>query len=179
GAGARAARPAARPEPARSRGVVRGTARLRTGSGEPRAKGGRVARTHPALHRDRMARPPHLGNNRRHSCQPRPPSRMGRAMSKLPAGESTQRDDLAALVAALGADSVRWVGGAVRDTLLGTPVSDVDAATLHRPDAVMDLLAKANIRAVPTGIEHGTITAVLPNGAVEITTLRRDVSTDG
>ena len=100
-------------------------------------------------------------------------------MSKLPAAEWTQRDDLAALVAALGADSVRWVGGAVRDTLLGTPVSDVDAATLHRPDAVMDLLAKANIRAVPTGIEHGTITAVLPNGAVEITTLRRDVSTDG
>ena len=100
-------------------------------------------------------------------------------MSKLPAAEWTQRDDLAALVAALGADSVRWVGGAVRDTLLGTPVSDVDAATLHRPDAVMDLLAKANIRAVPTGIEHGTITAVLPNGAVEITTVRRDVSTDG
>lgn len=100
-------------------------------------------------------------------------------MSKLPAAEWTQRDDLAALVAALGAGSVRWVGGAVRDTLLGTPVSDVDAATLHRPDAVMDLLAKANIRAVPTGIEHGTVTAVLPNGAVEITTLRRDVSTDG
>ena len=100
-------------------------------------------------------------------------------MSKLPAAEWTQRDDLAALVAALGADSVRWVGGAVRDTLLGTPVSEVDAATLHRPDAVMDLLAKANIRAVPTGIEHGTVTAVLPNGAVEITTLRRDVSTDG
>lgn len=100
-------------------------------------------------------------------------------MSKLPAADWTQRDDLAALVAALGEDSVRWVGGAVRDTLLGAPVSDVDAATLHRPEAVMDRLAKANIRAVPTGIEHGTVTAVLPNGAVEITTLRRDVSTDG
>jgi len=100
-------------------------------------------------------------------------------MTTLPAADWTQREDLAALVAALGPDKVRWVGGAVRDTLLDHPVSDVDAATLHEPQAVMDLLDKAGIRAIPTGIDHGTVTAILPGGNVEITTLRRDVSTDG
>ena len=100
-------------------------------------------------------------------------------MSTLPPADWTQREDLAALVDALGADNVRWVGGAVRDTLLGKPVSDVDAATVHRPEAVIELLGKAGIRAIPTGIDHGTVTAVLPGGPVEITTLRRDVSTDG
>ncbi|TGX46578.1 CCA tRNA nucleotidyltransferase [Sphingomonas naasensis] len=75
----------------------------------------------------------------------------------------------------------RFVGGAVRDALLGNEVTeaDVDIATRHAPEAVMDLLRQAGIRAVPTGIEHGTITAVLASGPIEITTLRRDVSTDG
>ncbi|MEP2234251.1 MAG: CCA tRNA nucleotidyltransferase [Alteripontixanthobacter sp.] len=97
----------------------------------------------------------------------------------LPAAEWTQRSDLARLVEALGADNLRWVGGAVRDTLLNAPVRDVDAATPLRPEAVMDACAKADIRAVPTGIDHGTVTAILPGGPVEITTLRHDVSTDG
>ena len=100
-------------------------------------------------------------------------------MTTLPAAEWTQRDDLAALVAALGADEIRWVGGAVRDTLLGNPVKDIDAATPHEPEAVVRLLGEAGIRTVPTGIDHGTVTAILPGGAVEVTTLRRDVSTDG
>lgn len=100
-------------------------------------------------------------------------------MTSLPAAEWTRRQDLAALVAALGADAVRWVGGAVRDTLLGEEVSDVDAATIHRPEAVIERLTAAGIRAIPTGIDHGTVTAVLPGGTVEVTTLRRDVSTDG
>lgn len=104
---------------------------------------------------------------------------MARAMSTLPSVPWTRREDLAALVAAVGANSLRWVGGAVRDTLLDKPVSDVDAATPHRPEAVMEMLGRANIRAIPTGIDHGTVTAVLPEGNVEITTLRRDVSTDG
>jgi poly(A) polymerase len=104
---------------------------------------------------------------------------MAEAMITLPAAAWTQREDLAALVAALGADEVRWVGGAVRDTLLGHPVSDVDAATLHHPDTVIERLAQAGIRTVPTGIDHGTVTAILPGGPVEVTTLRRDVSTDG
>jgi poly(A) polymerase len=100
-------------------------------------------------------------------------------MATLPAAPWTQREDLAALVRALGAENMRWVGGAVRDTLLGLPVKDVDAATLHRPEDVIARLEQAGIRALPTGIDHGTVTAVLPGGNVEVTTLRRDVSTDG
>jgi poly(A) polymerase len=100
-------------------------------------------------------------------------------MTKLPAAEWTRREDLAALVAALGASEVRWVGGAVRDTLLGHPVKDVDAATTHPPEQTMAQLDKAGIRAIPTGIDHGTVTALLPGGTIEVTTLRRDVSTDG
>lgn len=89
------------------------------------------------------------------------------------------RADIAALVAALGAENARFVGGAVRDTLLGLPVKDLDMATVLPPDEVIRRLEAAGIRNVPTGIEHGTVTAVLPGGPVEITTLRHDVSTDG
>ena len=97
----------------------------------------------------------------------------------LPAADWTKREDLAALVAALGAERIRWVGGAVRDTLLGASVKDIDAATPLLPDDVAAILAEADIKTIPTGIDHGTITALLPGGPVEITTLRRDVSTDG
>ncbi|MEM6826412.1 MAG: CCA tRNA nucleotidyltransferase [Pseudomonadota bacterium] len=97
----------------------------------------------------------------------------------LPQTGWTQRPDLTALTDALGADNVRWVGGAVRDTLLGVDVHDVDAATLHTPERVIELCTAAAIRTVPTGIDHGTVTAVLEGGPVEITTLRRDVATDG
>jgi poly(A) polymerase len=100
-------------------------------------------------------------------------------MPELPMAPWTQRSDLAALVAALGCENVRWVGGAVRDTLLGHEVKDIDAATPLLPDAVIARLNDAGIRTVPTGIEHGTVTALLPGGNVEITTLRHDVSTDG
>jgi len=100
-------------------------------------------------------------------------------MAELPRAEWTRREDLAQLVAALGAGNVRWVGGAVRDTLIDRPVKDIDAATPLTPDEVIARLEKANIRGVPTGIDHGTVTAVLPGGPVEITTLRKDVSTDG
>jgi poly(A) polymerase len=98
----------------------------------------------------------------------------------LPAAPWTQREDLAKLVAALGGPAnARWVGGAVRDTLLGEPVKDVDCATPLEPLDVMRRLNRAGIMTVPTGIDHGTVTAVLSEGAVEITTLRRDVATDG
>jgi poly(A) polymerase len=82
---------------------------------------------------------------------------------------------------ALGGDEglTRYVGGAVRDDLLGLPVSDVDLATRLRPAEVVERLEKAKIKAVPTGIDHGTITAVSDGHTFEITTLRRDVSTDG
>lgn len=97
----------------------------------------------------------------------------------LPQAEWTRRNDLAALMAALGSDNARYVGGAVRDTLLGIAVADIDIATTLLPDEVIERLNQAGIRNVPTGIDHGTITAILPGGPVEITTLRHDVSTDG
>ena len=82
---------------------------------------------------------------------------------------------------ALAADKglTRYVGGAIRDGLLGLPVNDVDLATRLLPDQVVDRLEKARIKAVPTGIDHGTITGVSDGHPFEITTLRRDVSTDG
>ena len=97
----------------------------------------------------------------------------------LAQAEWPHRAGLAALTKALGAQNIRWVGGAVRDALLGVAVHDVDCATLLMPAEVVELCAKAGIRTVPTGIEHGTITAILKDGPVEITTLRRDVATDG
>ncbi|MDC8755137.1 CCA tRNA nucleotidyltransferase [Erythrobacter sp. sf7] len=97
----------------------------------------------------------------------------------LSQAEWPRRQGLAMLTAALGAENIRWVGGAVRDSLLGTDVQDVDCATLLTPDKVIDLCRAAGIRTVPTGIEHGTVTAILKDGPVEITTLRRDVTTDG
>jgi len=73
----------------------------------------------------------------------------------------------------------RIAGGAVRDTLARRPVADIDLATPRPPDQVIAALAAAHIRAVPTGMEHGTVTAVSGGRGFEITTLRRDVQTDG
>jgi poly(A) polymerase len=101
---------------------------------------------------------------------------MGETLSPA---EWTRREDLAALVAALGDGNARYVGGAVRDTLLGIEVKDIDLATPLPPNEVMARLDAAKIGHVPTGIAHGTITAILKGGPVEITTLRHDVSTDG
>ncbi|MBA3864010.1 MAG: polynucleotide adenylyltransferase [Erythrobacter sp.] len=97
----------------------------------------------------------------------------------LTQAEWPHRAGLTALTAALGAAKIRWVGGAVRDGLLGVEVHDVDCATVLMPAEVIDRCARAGIRTVPTGIEHGTVTAILADGPVEITTLRRDVATDG
>ena len=79
---------------------------------------------------------------------------------------------------AYGADA-RFVGGCVRDALSNRPVSDIDIATPDTPETVIQLLQSVGIRAIPTGIEHGTITAVINDKTFEITTLRRDVKTDG
>jgi poly(A) polymerase len=73
----------------------------------------------------------------------------------------------------------RFVGGCVRNSLLNRPIEDIDIATTLTPDQVTEALKEAGIRAVPTGVEHGTITAVAEGQPFEITTLRRDVSTDG
>ncbi len=88
---------------------------------------------------------------------------------------------IAALQAAGGPDAARFVGGCVRDTLLQRdgPDIDIDVATPLRPEAVVTALTRAGLKAVPTGIEHGTVTAVAHGRPVEITTLRRDVVTDG
>jgi poly(A) polymerase len=93
------------------------------------------------------------------------------------------------LLEALGQAGItaRFVGGCVRDALLGRPIADIDLATPARPEEVAAALAKAGIKAVPTGIAHGTVTAVVDSGSTppgpprhfEITTLRRDVETDG
>ena len=73
----------------------------------------------------------------------------------------------------------RFVGGCVRNALLGRDVDDIDIATPLTPDAVTKRLEAAGLGAVPTGIEHGTVTAIASGKPFEITTLRRDVSTDG
>lgn len=74
---------------------------------------------------------------------------------------------------------VRFVGGCVRNTLNGEPITDIDLATVHEPPRVIELLEKAGFKAIPTGIDHGTITAVHGKSVFEITTLRKDVATDG
>jgi poly(A) polymerase len=84
---------------------------------------------------------------------------------------------LAAVLAAL--PDARVVGGAVRDALAARPVADIDLATPMRPEQVTDALRRAGLRAEPTGIEHGTITAITGGRGFEVTTLRRDDRTDG
>jgi poly(A) polymerase len=88
---------------------------------------------------------------------------------------------MARLLKALAADEgmTRYVGGAIRDGLLKHQVNDVDIATRIEPEEVVARLEAAKIKAIPTGIDHGTITAVSGGHPYEITTLRRDVSTDG
>jgi poly(A) polymerase len=78
-----------------------------------------------------------------------------------------------------GGHNARFVGGCVRDALLDLPVRDIDIATPERPKAVMALLRSAGIKALPTSLQHGTITAVTDSHHYEITTLRVDVETDG
>lgn len=85
---------------------------------------------------------------------------------------------LKAVVAALGGE-VRLVGGVVRDTLAGQVTKDIDLATPLLPERVIEKLSAARIKCVPTGLAHGTVTAVVEGRPFEITTLRRDVSTDG
>lgn len=99
----------------------------------------------------------------------------------LPSAVWRSLPGLDALAEALGAQqgAARFVGGAVRDTLLGLPVADIDIATRHAPAEVVARLTSAGIKAIPTGIAHGTITAVSCGTVVEVTTLRRDVATDG
>ena len=72
-----------------------------------------------------------------------------------------------------------FVGGCVRNHLLGKPVKDIDMATIHHPLKVIERLTSAGVRFVPTGLDHGTITAVMEGITFEITTLRKDIDTNG
>ena len=78
-----------------------------------------------------------------------------------------------------GGGEARFVGGCVRDALLKRPVVDVDIAVTDKPDKVIGLLERAGVKAIPTGIDHGTVTAVIGGKSFQITTLRIDVETDG
>ncbi|BCG93296.1 CCA tRNA nucleotidyltransferase [Mesorhizobium sp. 131-2-1] len=85
------------------------------------------------------------------------------------------------LLAALakGGEEVRVAGGAVRNTLLGQPVADIDIATTTLPEETVRRAEAAGFKTVPTGIEHGTVTAIAGGKAYEVTTLRADIETDG
>ena len=76
-------------------------------------------------------------------------------------------------------DMARFVGGCVRSAVLDLPISDIDIATRHRPERTTGLLEGAGIRVLPTGVQHGTVTAVINHEHFQITTLRQDVETDG
>ncbi len=93
--------------------------------------------------------------------------------------DSATRAVMAALEAAGGPDCARFVGGCVRNALIGAPVADIDIATTLKPEATDRAIRTAGLKSVPTGIAHGTVTAVSEHQPFEITTLRRDVSTDG
>jgi poly(A) polymerase len=101
--------------------------------------------------------------------------------ARLPDAAWQHTEGLKKLLAALddAHGGPRYVGGAVRDTLLGLSVSDIDIATVLLPNEVMKRLQDVGIKAIPTGIEHGTVTAAVDGKNYEITTLRRDVATDG
>ncbi len=113
------------------------------------------------------------------------PEQTARTRSSAPPSlkdaEWLKRPETGRVFAALQDPAVetRAVGGAVRDTLLGLPVREIDLATTARPDQVMALARKAGLKAVPTGIEHGTVTVIADGVPFEVTTLRRDVETFG
>jgi poly(A) polymerase len=95
--------------------------------------------------------------------------------------QSHTRAVLGALQAKGGPDCVRFVGGCVRNAVMGIVAADtdIDLATTLTPDEVASALEAAGLRGAPTGVEHGTITAIAEGKPIEVTTLRRDVSTDG
>jgi poly(A) polymerase len=99
----------------------------------------------------------------------------------LAGAEWLTRRETSAVFGALQGDRIetRAVGGAVRNALLGLPVTEIDLATTAEPERVMALAEQAGLKAVPTGIEHGTVTVIADGLPFEVTTLRRDVETFG
>ncbi|MEM9014426.1 MAG: CCA tRNA nucleotidyltransferase [Pseudomonadota bacterium] len=87
--------------------------------------------------------------------------------------------DILSALNAVRDDTARFVGGCVRDSLLGAAPKDYDIATSLTPEAVIKALYDAGLRSAPTGLDHGTVTAIAEKGVAEITTLRKDITTDG
>ncbi len=108
-------------------------------------------------------------------------SRKGRSERRLGEAPWLTSGPLARLMAVLDGDGeeARVVGGAVRNALLGLAVADIDIATTAVPEEVVRRLEAHGFRAVPTGIDHGTVTAIVDGHPFEVTTLRRDTETDG
>ena len=102
-------------------------------------------------------------------------------LPRLADAEWLVRDETRAVFAALAAAgfTTRVVGGAVRNALLGRPVVDIDMATTARPEAIIAAAKAAGLTAVPSGIDHGTVTLLVNRLAYEVTTLREDVETHG
>jgi len=94
-------------------------------------------------------------------------------------GQLLDRAPLKKLFKALAGEEVRVVGGAVRNALLGVEVADIDLAAAALPEVIAAKAAKAGLRVVPTGIEHGTLTLVFDDVHFEVTSLREDIETDG
>lgn len=106
-------------------------------------------------------------------------NKMGRQDKSLIEAEWLHAADLGNVMGALGTDNCRVVGGAVRDSILGRDVKDIDIATIHKPEEASRRLQAAGIKVVPTGIAHGTVTAVVDGRPFEVTTLRHDAETFG
>lgn len=100
-------------------------------------------------------------------------------ITSIPPHKWMKAQSTRAIMEALGDGEALFVGGCVRNALLGRAVDDIDIATKHTPEKVMELLAKADIKTIPTGIDHGTVTAIIDKQGFEITSLRKDVQTDG
>jgi tRNA nucleotidyltransferase/poly(A) polymerase len=107
--------------------------------------------------------------------------RRSSALPPLKDADWLKRPATARVFAALSGPGIetRAVGGAVRNALLGLPVTEVDLATTAVPEETMSLARKAGLKAVPTGVEHGTVTIIADGVPFEVTTLRRDVETFG
>ncbi|KQP42672.1 poly(A) polymerase [Methylobacterium sp. Leaf104] len=105
----------------------------------------------------------------------------GQALDEAGLARLLDRPEVRRVLAALAAEgeATRLVGGCVRDALLGRAGDDIDLTTTLRPQAVMAKVEAAGLRAIPTGIEHGTVTVLAGEAAFEVTTLREDVETDG
>ncbi len=106
-----------------------------------------------------------------------------KAVQKITIPDRVKTDALIRLMALIGGDvdapKSLLVGGCVRNALMGVSSTDIDIATQYSPQEITEILTKENIKVIPTGIDHGTVTAVVKGTSFEITTLRTDEDTDG